>query len=227
MNNQWNEQLMMALLDELYKNILDGIPNVSKPVAELADDYLKKHDDNFEKAAKDLIRTQTIKCGTSGFLTGLGGILTLPIAIPANVSSILYVQLRMVAAIAYIGGYDVESYQVQSMAYACLTGSAITDVLKQTGIKIGEKTATAAINKIPSKVLVRINQRVGYKLVIKYGSKSVTNLAKLVPIAGGVISGAIDVESTRVIAKNAYKAFIQNYNEVVCQDDEEEGKAIE
>ena len=38
------------------------------------------------------------KCAASGFLTGFGGFLTLPINVPANLSSVLYVQLRMIAA---------------------------------------------------------------------------------------------------------------------------------
>jgi len=133
------------------------------------------------------------------------------VALPANISSVLYVQLRMIAAIAYMGGFDIHSDQVQTLAYACLTGSAITDILKQTGIKIGEKVAVSTINKIPGKVLTSINQKVGFRLLTKFGSKGIVNLVKLVPVVGGVIGGSIDIGSTRVIAKNAYNVFIKNH----------------
>ena len=41
----------------------------------------------------------------------------MPVAIPANISSVIYVQLRMVAAIARIGGYDPSDDEVRTMAY--------------------------------------------------------------------------------------------------------------
>ena len=53
-----------------------------------------------------------MKCGTSGLVTGLGGLITLPVAIPANISSVMYVQMRTIACIAKMGGYDVTSDQV-------------------------------------------------------------------------------------------------------------------
>lgn len=150
MKTKLNETQMVTILDELYAKVLNGVPKVSKPVESLANDYLIKNNSP-EKAAKELTKYQIAKCGTSGFITGLGGLITLPVAIPANVSSVLYVQLRMIASIAYMGGFDIQSDQVQTLAYACLTGSAIADVLKQTGIKIGEKIAVAI--HLPSSTL--------------------------------------------------------------------------
>ncbi|HBI05140.1 MAG TPA: EcsC family protein [Paenibacillaceae bacterium] len=208
MSKKIDEYKMTTILDNLYIKALDGIPAVSKSVDELVDNYLQKNEAP-DKAAKALINNQIVKCGTSGFLTGLGGLITLPIAIPANVSSVLYVQLRMIAAIAKIGGFDVRSDQVQTLVYACLTGSAIADVLKRTGIKVGEKITISAINKIPVKVLTSINQKVGFTLLTKFGTKGVVNFVKLVPLAGGVIGAAFDIGSTKIIATNAYNIFIK------------------
>lgn len=227
-----DETKMITILDELYGKVLNGVPKVSKPVNELALDYLEKND-SAEKAVKDLIKYQVAKCGTSGFVTGLGGLITLPVAIPANVSSVLYIQLRMIAAIAYIGGFDLQSDQVQTLAYACLTGNAITEVLKQTGIKVGEKLAISTINKIPGKVLTSINQKVGFRLVTRFGTKGVINLVKLVPLAGGIVGGAIDMSSTQIIAQNAYNIFIKkeiprnnNQDEIFEEIIEEDSKNI-
>lgn len=50
--------------------------------------------------------------------------------LPANITSVMYVQLRMCCAIAKMAGYDIHSDQVQTLIYACLTGSAISDILK-------------------------------------------------------------------------------------------------
>lgn len=197
-----------SILSAIYEKALNGIPKVSRSIDEFADDYIDRFDTP-ERAAKELVKYQIIKCGTSGFISGLGGLITLPVAIPANIGSVLYVQMRMVAAIAKIGGYDVRSDQVQTLVYVCLTGTAISDVVKQAGIKIGEKTLTAALKKLPGTALVKINQRVGFRLITKFGEKGVVNLGKMIPLAGGVIGGAFDVASTSVIAKNAIKLFIK------------------
>lgn len=202
-----DESTAGRVLDEVYQKALSGIPKVSRSVEELADDYLSKCGSS-EKAARALAATQIAKCGTSGFVTGLGGLITLPVSIPANISSVMYVQMRMVAAIAKIGGYDIRSDQVQTMVYVCLVGMAVADVAKDVGIKVGEKTLEAAIKKIPGSALTKINQKIGFRLITRFGEKGVINLGKMIPLAGGVIGGGVDVASTSVIAKNAMKMFI-------------------
>ena len=208
-DEQMTEEKAAGILAAIYEKALDGVPKVSRSIDEFADDYTARFEVP-ERAAKELVKYQVLKCGTSGFITGLGGLLALPVAIPANISSVLYVQMRMVAAIAKIGGYDVRSDQVQTLVYMCLTGTAITDVVKRTGIKIGEKTLTAALKKLPGSVLTKINQRIGFRLLTKFGEKGAINLAKFIPVAGGVIGGAVDVASTSVIAKNAIRLFIED-----------------
>lgn len=111
---------------------------------------------------------------------------------------------------------------MQTLAYACLTGSAMSNVLKETGIKVGQKIAISTIDKIPGKVLTSINQKVGFRLLTKFGSKGVVNLVKLVPVAGGIVGGAIDVTSTKIIAQNAYNIFIKNSLPVKREKYEEE-----
>jgi len=200
---------MEQILDSCYAQAIDGIPKVSKPIDELAEDYAKKHDSS-EEAAKALIRGQLAKCSTSGFLAGLGGLITLPVAIPANISSVIYVQLRMIAAIAKLGGYDPRDDQVQTLAYVCLTGQAVGAVMKDVGINIGGKMAVAGIKKIPGEALKAINQKVGFRLLTKFGETGAINLGKAVPVVGGVIGGGFDFATTKIIADNAYKMFIKN-----------------
>ena len=204
-----DEQTAGLILDAAYDQAIKGIPKVSRSVDKLANDYLSKHATP-DEAAKALAKMQVAKCGTSGFLTGLGGLITLPATIPANIGSVMYVQLRMVAAIAKIGGYDIYSDQVQTLIYMCLTGTAITDVVKDAGIQVGTKTVTAAIKKIPSSALTKINQKIGFRFITKFGEKGVINLGKMVPVLGGVIGGSVDVATTIVIANNAIKMFIND-----------------
>lgn len=87
---EMKQNQIMELLDSLYEKFINGIPKVSLPIDALANDYISKNDST-EKAAKQFVNYQIAKCTTSGFITGLEGLITLPVAIPANVSSVMYV----------------------------------------------------------------------------------------------------------------------------------------
>lgn len=175
-----------------------------------------------DAAAKQFINYQITKCATSGFVTGLGGLITLPVAIPANVGSVLYVQMRMIACLAYMGGYDIKSDQVQTLVYACLAGISIDQIFKQAGIKVGNKAVMAMVKKIPGEVLTKINQKVGFRLLTKFGTKGIVNIGKMVPVVGGIISGGFDFAETKVIANRAYTMFIDGNFDVLSETDIDE-----
>lgn len=202
------EEQMAEILNTLYIKSVNGIPKVSLPVDDLVEDYIKKNP-SVEEAAKSLINNSTVKCGTSGFITGFGGFATMIATLPANITSVMYVQLRMCCAIAKMAGYDIHSDQVQTLIYACLTGSAMSDILKQAGIKFGQKFGVAMVKKIPGKTITAINQKVGFRFVTKFGETGIVNLGKVVPVLGAFIGGGIDVASTRIIGYNAYKIFMK------------------
>ena len=163
---------IMKLLDSCYEKCLNGIPMVSPGVEDMANDYLSKHETK-EKACRDMLKNQIAKCTTSGVVTGLGGFITMPVAIPANIGSVIYVQMRMIACTAYMADYDLNSDQTQTFVYACLAGVAVNSLLKQAGIKFGVKFANNVIKKIPGKVLTKINQKVGFRFIMKFGSKGI------------------------------------------------------
>ena len=122
-----DEKSMLKVLDWTYETTINGIPG-QKTIEERAADYLK-HDD-IETAISKMITYQTSKAGISGFVTGFGGILTMPVTIPANITSVILVQMRMIATIAYMRGYDLKSDQVQTFVYASLTGTSVADIAK-------------------------------------------------------------------------------------------------
>lgn len=208
MRANMNQQEIMQLLDKLYEQSTQGIAKVSPPIEILAADYLEKSND-VDTAAKMFINCQIAKCTTSGFVSGLGGLINLPVAIPANVGSVMYVQMRMIACLAHMGGYNTKSDQVQTLVYACLAGISIDQFLKHAGIQFGTKFTMATVKKIPYSVLTKINQKVGFRFLTKFGSKGVINIGKTVPFIGGVIGGGFDFVETKVIANRAYKMFIK------------------
>lgn len=199
---------IMKMLSTCYEKSLHGINRVSPPIGQLADNYLQKEYDR-GKAARAMLKNQIAKCTTSGVVTGFGGAITMPVAVPANIGSVLYVQMRMVACTAYLAGYDLNSDQVQTFVYACLAGVSVNGVVKQAGIKVGVKMTEKAIQKIPQKAIRKINQKVGFKLITKFGQKGVINLGKMIPGVGALINGGLDFVETKIIADRAYKMFFE------------------
>lgn len=143
-------------------------------------------------ASQKLISNQILKCSSSGFLTGLGGVITLPFALPANLRGVIYVQMRMIAAVAYLNGYDLNSDETQTFVYACLAGVSLNKIVKQAAVVFGVKVCSTLVKKLPGKVLTKINQKVGFRFITKFGTKGLVNLGKLVPVVGGVIGGTLD-----------------------------------
>lgn len=154
-----SQEDVMGLLDTCYTKCLDGIPKVSPSIEDMANDYLTKYDST-EDACKAMLKNQITKCTTSGFVTGFGGVITMPFTLPANVGNVMYVQMRMIACTAYMAGYDLNSDQTQTFVYACLAGVAVNGFLKKAGIGFGLKLATGVIKKIPGKVLTKINRSI-------------------------------------------------------------------
>lgn len=164
---------------------------------------------SIKQNATSLINWQCTKAGSCGFATSLGGFASMAVGVPANITSVLYIQLRMVAAIAVMAGHNPHDDQVQTFAYVCLLGNTASDVLKEAGIVTVEKfTLNYVKKKITGKMLTKINQAVGFRLVTKAGTKGVINLTKALPIVGGIFGAGFDIATTKSIGAAAKKIFI-------------------
>ena len=209
MTEKLNEGKIMQALNWAYDKALDGsIPGTDSSY-ELAENYLKGEADIVDKV-NSLIRWQNTKSATTGFVSGLGGIITMPVAIPASIATVIYVQIRMVAAIAIMGEYDVKDDRVKTLVFSCLVGNAAKDILKGTGVVIGSKMTTQLIKGISKETIFAINKRVGFRLLTKFGEKGAINLGKMISLVGGLIGATFDGISTNIIGNIARKTFIES-----------------
>lgn len=208
MAEKLSEGKIMQALNWAYDKALDGSIPGTDSAYEMAENYLKGEGDLTEKV-NSLIRWQNTKSVTTGFVSGLGGIITMPVAIPASIATVIYVQIRMITAIAIMGGYDVKDDRVKALVYTCIAGNAAKDILKGTGIVIGSKMSTQLIKSISKETIFAINKLVGFRLLTKFGEKGAINLGKMIPLVGGVIGGAFDGISTNVVGNVARKTFVE------------------
>ena len=206
MADELSEGKIMQALDWAYDKAVNGVAGMDS-ASEMAANYMAASGSLVEQA-NSLIRWQNTKAGTSGFLTGLGGLITMPVAIPANIASVMYVQIRMIAAIAHMGGNDLNDDRVKTLVYACLTGNAAKDILKDIGIVVGRKLTESTIKNISGKTIAAINKRVGFRLLTKFGEKGAINLGKAIPVVGGIVGATFDSVTTNAIGNIARDTFI-------------------
>ncbi len=185
---------------------IDGVGPFKSSV-EVAEECLRVSGGDREAAIDRLIRVHVRLASTNGAVTGLGGLITLPVTVTVGVAGYYLVGARLAAGIAYLRGHDVYSEDVRTVVTLCLLGSAGTELLKDIGVTVGTKSLAAAVKKIPGKVLIEINKKVGFRLLTKAGRTGVFNLSKMVPLAGAPIGAVVEATACRAVGKYAKSAF--------------------
>ena len=208
----WNKVTNLdavGVLNTIYAQTLDGVTG-TESAYNLARQYMKKSG-SLSSKVDSLIRWQNTKCAASGAITGLGGFLTLPATVTADLGASLYIQLRMVAAIALMGGHDIREDKIRTFAYLALCGDEVGDILSQAGVRVEDKSkAFNYVQKQLSKSAIqKINAIIGAKMITEVATGGAWSLAKAVPIVGSVVNGAINGVTTNTIGNTAKKIFIK------------------
>jgi hypothetical protein len=207
--NKNEQSRALTLVKWVSDKAVDGVRPLSS-AHDLADEYLiDRSYRNHDSRVHALISWETTKNFTSGFVTGLGGLLVLPVSLPAAFAASWIIQARMAAAIARIYGHNIHSDRVRTFVMAALVGDSLKDIAKASGIVIGRGLAKTLIEKVPGKVLIEINKRVGFRLLTKAGEKGAINLMRGIPFVGGVVGGTFDAVACRVVGRNAQALFVR------------------
>ncbi|PXV63840.1 EcsC family protein [Dysgonomonas alginatilytica] len=213
--------IVSKVLEWTYARAINGFGGVDSAY-QLGNDYLKSKG-SIDQQVDQLIKWQVTKAASSGFFAGLGGWAIMPFALPANIASVMYIQVRMISAIAYMGGHDIQSDQVKSVIYVCMLGNGTKEIFKEMGIKAGEKFVRNFIEQSSKKMLLSVNEKVSVNIASKLGSKGLSGLGKAVPLVGGLIGGGFDAASTQIIGKVAKKIFIDDDKSFSILEREETG----
>jgi len=175
---------------------------------DLADEYLIDQGYATDDERVDrLVKWEMSKNFTTGFITGLGGVITLSIGIPSALVASWLIQARMAGAIARIYGHDLSEERVRTMILLSLAGDVAKDAMKDLGIDLGGKLPHQGMKLVPGRALVEINKRIGFKLLTRAGSRGVAQFPKVIPVVGGVVGGAFDAVVCRMVGRTAKSLF--------------------
>ena len=195
------------LVEMLVDTGLEGRGPLSS-AQEVAQEALAKSDGDVEKAVARLARQTLLTGSIGGFVTGLGGFVTMPVSLPVNVAEFYLQAVRMVGGIASLRGYDLEEPRVRTAVLLTLVGSDSHEVLEKAGMTtaIGRITSYA-LKGLPPGALMIINKAVGFRLMRGVSEKVLSHLGRGIPVAGGLVGGGIDGFMMKKIADQAMKEF--------------------
>lgn len=205
-----NDSTAISLVGQIIEKAVSGNATLNISGSdELAKSYVLNNTyKNNDERVNSLINWESVKSFTAGFVTGLGGLVTLPIALPAGLVSTWIIQARLCAAIAKIYGHDIKEERVQTMVLLAILGGSGKEVLKEAGVQIGKEITWQTIKILTPKIVKEINKIIGYKLITRAGQKTLlSNLGKALPIVGGVIGGSIDATSCKTVGTAAKYLF--------------------
>ena len=136
-SNVDNNSLVQTTLEWIFDAGINGFGVVPKPEETVAD--YRREGTSTEDAIDSLIAWRIAQASGTGFLSGLGGITTMPVTIPAGLAASYALGANTAATIAHLKGYDVHSEQVKTFVLLCLIGEAGESILKNAGIVVGNK----------------------------------------------------------------------------------------
>lgn len=197
----------VSLLRTILGFAIDGAPNFPG-ARKAASKTLKRKEGQVEASVKFLINEHIALAGAQGFVSNLGGLVTMAVSIPANISGVAVVQARMVASIAHLRGYDLEDPRVRTAVMACLLSqSGVEELVSKKELPsspMGIATAPVADPELERAVALKLlNVLVGQSA----GKQLPLIIGKRIPVLGGGIGATADGFTTWGVARYAKTQF--------------------
>lgn len=194
-----------ALVERLVDAGIDGVGPL-EPAVVIAEQARGRHG-RVDDAIDDLVSSHAKLAAAGGFVTGLGGFLTLPLALPANIAGFYGIATRMVAAVAHLRGYDVSRPEVRTAVLLTLVGADSRNLLQTAGVSPVGRITDLALGRLPGPALMVLNKGIGFRLLSQVGRKGFSRLGRGLPLAGGFVGGGLDWYLLRKISDSARAEF--------------------
>lgn len=193
---------------EALNRAIDGVGPLP-PAAKAADKQLKEQHGDIERAIHEVIENNVRIAGAQGFVTNLGGLITMAVAIPTNVTGLAVIQCRMVAGIAHLRGYDLADPRVRNAILAVLMGEEqVGEMVKKR--KLPAHPMVLATDPAYDPTLDRaISTVVAADMMARVaGKRLATTLGRRIPVVGGVVGAGADGISTWRIGRYADRELL-------------------
>jgi len=202
-------QAAAGVLRQILEIAIDG--NQRFPGAEqLAEAKLERSGGDPQLAVDAVIDQHIRLAGVQGFVTSIGGLVTLPVALPANLTGLAVVQARMVAAIAHLRGYDLRDPRVRTAVITCLLGEdGVADRLEKASL-VSSPLAIATAPVFDPELDRQVAGEVVGELIARIsGKRMALTVTRRVPLLGGAVAAGVDGWSTFRVGQYADKSLVR------------------
>ena len=202
-------QIAGGALRRVLELAIDGYGRLPGAKA-VAAKHLQRHSGSVDNAIDSIIEAHVRLASAQGFVTNLGGIAALAIAVPANLAGVAVLQVRMVAAIAHLRGYDVNDNRVRTALVMCLLGGEqIAKRIVEGQLPTSPMTVATAPVFDPDLDRV-VAEEVTSGLASRVGGRNMALVVtKRVPLLGGGIGAVMDGYATHQIGKYAKSELLR------------------
>ncbi len=178
--------------------------------AQSADAKLAECGGDVDRAIDKLIDGHVRLAGASGFVTNLGGLVTMAMAIPASISGLALLQCHLVAEIAHLRGYSLSDPRVRNAVLACVLGDdAVKDLIKQHRMP-GPPMVIATAPQYDPELGQRIAAEVATELIAQVaGKRTIAVVGRRVPVIGGGVGAVTDGYGTYRVGRYAARELRQ------------------
>ena len=200
--------LTSGFVREALNRAIDGIGPLA-PAAEAADKQLAEQKGDVDRAIHEVIENNVRIAGAQGFATNLGGLITMAVAIPANISGLAIIQCRMVAGIAHLRGHDLSDPRVRNAVMALLLGEdQLAELVRLKKLPTTPMALATAPAHDPT-LDALISGVVATDMITRIAGKRVaTTVGRRIPVVGGVIGAGTDGFSTWKIGRYADRELL-------------------
>jgi hypothetical protein len=199
-----------GLLRSIVDFAIDGSPAFPGAKATAARSLQSKSDR--EAAIDSLVRYHVSVASAQGFMTSVGGLLTLPVGLPANIAGMAVLSVRMIAAIAHLRGYDVDDRRVRAALTLAMLGDDEVRRLVADGKLPSSPLAVATAPMFDPALERTISERVMGSLASRIGGKHLAVVVvRRIPLVGGGVGAAVDGWLTFGLAGYAKREFVARH----------------
>lgn len=146
-----------------------------------------------EAAIDSLIGQHVSLAGAQGFLTSVGGWVTVPVGLPTNIAGLAVLSVRMTAAIAHLRGYDIEDPRVRSAITLTILGEDLVRKLVAAGKMPTSPLGVATAPTFDAELERQISERVMGSLAGRMSSKHLAVVVmRGIPLVGGGVGAVVD-----------------------------------
>lgn len=177
--------------------------------AAAADKQLAENGGDLERGTHDVIENHVRYAGLQGFLTNIGGLVTMAVTVPTNITGLALIQCRMVAGIVHLRGYDLDDPRTRAAILTCLLGEErILKMVKDRTLP-GTPMELASAQVFDSTLNSLLANEVASELITRAaGKRLATTVGRRVPIVGGVVGAGTDAYVTWKIGRYVDREFL-------------------